>query len=182
MVQYLRMIYTSILPQADSTGGDSMPQRELRKDELFITDGEKLILLSMAEEKYLGWHTTDDGQIVDDIDSNQIEIAYREEDENGFGFGGGEYISRLDIHHMAEGIRKAVQNQEKEFSYSCQDDVFCLKLEYDPNTELFSFTASLVETLSWEYHITITKDNLSLEELDQYIQPFFEWEIMFPAG
>lgn len=158
-----------------------MMQKKTRRDELFIEDETKLIILSMDQEKYLGWHTSDDGQIVDEIDRNQIEIAYREDDEDGFGVGGNEFISTLDIHHMSEGIRRVIWNKEKEFSHSCQDDVFRLHLEFDSNTDSFSFTASLIETLSREYHISITKSNLSLAELDAYIQPFFEWEKMYPV-
>ncbi len=153
---------------------------ERRQDELVIAEGEKFILLSMEKEKYLGWHIDEDGEIVDEIDENQIEICYREDDENGWGVGGGEYFSTADIKAMADCIRSVIYKKQAKASYSCQQDVFRICLEYDSTEDIYSFTAALIETLNWEYHISITKTGLTRSALDEYIQPFFEWEREFP--
>lgn len=76
-----------------------------RTDELIIEDGDKLIILSMEKEKYFGWKTDSDGNDVVEIDRNQIEISYREDDEDGWGAGGDEYFSTCGIKNMADGIR-----------------------------------------------------------------------------
>ena len=38
----------------------------------------------------------------------------------------------------------------------------------------------LAGMLCWEYHISITKNNLTREGLDEYIKPFFIWEKEYP--
>ena len=157
-----------------------MSYKDRRTDELIIEDGEKLIILSMEREKYAGWHTDSDGNIVDEIDRNQIEISYREDDEDGWGIGGDEYFSTYDIKNMADGIRSVIHHKTTAFQYSCQDDIFRLKISFDIQSESFSFSAALLETLCREYHIEIIKDNLTLSALEEYIQPFFEWEKQYP--
>ena len=151
-----------------------------RLDTLEIRDEKKQIILSMEREKYTGWHEDEDGNIIDEIDRNQIEISYREDDEEGWGVGGGEYVTTMDIKNMADCIRSVIYFKEASAEYSCQNDLFRLAISYNAQTEIFSFTAALIETLTREYHITITKDNLSRSALDEYIQPFFEWEQEFP--
>ena len=157
-----------------------MTYKDYRTDELIIEDGEKLIILSMKEEKYTGCHTDSDGDIIDEIDRNQIEISYREEDEEGWGAGGDEYFSTYDIKSMADGIRNVVHHKTNTFQYSCQDNIFRLKISYDTQSESFSFSAALIETLCREYHIEILKNNLTLLALEKYIQPFFKWEKQYP--
>lgn len=158
-----------------------MSYKDRRTDELKIEDGKKLIILSMDKEKYIGWHTDSDGNIVEEVDRNQIEIAYREDDEDGWGIGGDEYFSTYDIKNMADGIRNVIHHKTDAFQYSCQNDIFRVKIGYNIQSELFSFSVALIETLCWEYHIEITKDNLSLSALEEYIQPFFEWEKQYPV-
>ncbi len=155
-----------------------MKQREL--GELIIEDGKKRIILSMDKKKYLGWHTNEAGEIVDKLDDNQIEISYREDDEEGWGAGGDEYFSTYDIKAMADSIRSVILFKQSKADYSCQDDIFRMSIEYNADKECFSFTAAIIETLMREYHISITKTALTRKSLDKYIQPFFEWEKMFP--
>ena len=154
--------------------------RKRRPGELIISEGEKQIILSMDKKKYLGWHVSENGKIIDDIDENQIEICYREEDEDGWGVGGNECFSTTDIKAMADCIRSVIYMSQNEASYSCQKDVFRICIRYNSVDDSFSFTAALVETLTWDYHISITKTNLSRSALDEYIQPFFAWEREFP--
>ncbi len=151
-----------------------------RPDTLEIWDDKRQIILSMEGAKYIGWHEDEDGNIIDELDKNQIEISYREDDEEGWGVGGGEYVTTVDIKNMADCIRSVIYLKEDSAEYSCQNDLFRLAISYDAQNESFSFTAALIETLTWEYHITITKDNLSRNTLDEYIQPFFVWEREFP--
>ncbi len=148
--------------------------------ELIIEDDKRQIILSMDDKKYLGWHEDESGEIIDEIDDNQIEICYREDDEDGWGVGGGEYFSTADIKAMADCIRSVIQLKQTRAEYSCQDDIFRLCIEYDPYNDRFSFTVALIETLMREYHIVITKSGLTRSALDEYIQPFFEWEKEYP--
>ena len=154
--------------------------RKREPAELIIEEGEKQIILSMDEKKHIGWHTGENGEIVPEIDENQIEISYREDDEDGWGVGGDEYVSTVDIKAMADCIRSVIYKKTSNATYSCQNDLFRIRLEYDPIEDVFAFTAALVETLTWDYHITITKAGLTRSALDEYIQPFFEWERLFP--
>ena len=151
-----------------------------RADTLTIYEGEKLIIMAMEDVRYLGWHEDENGEIVDEIDKNQVEISYREDDEEGWGVGSSEFVTTMDIKNMADCIRNVIYFKEASAEYSCQNDLFRLAISYDAKAETFSFTAALIETLTWDYHITITKDNLSRSALDEYIQPFFEWEREFP--
>lgn len=51
-----------------------------------------MIILSMDHKKCIGWHEDKNGELIDEIDDNQIEISYREDDEHGVGIDGSEYI------------------------------------------------------------------------------------------
>ncbi len=154
----------------------------MKKDlgELIIEDDRKQIWISLRGKKYLGWHTDKNGDIVDEIDDNQIEISYREDDEEGWGVGGDEYFSTRDIKSMADAIRNVISFKQPKAEYSCQNDIFRICIEYDADNKSFSLTAALLETLTREYHISITKAALTRQSLDEYIQPFFEWEKMYP--
>ncbi len=156
-------------------------QREKRPDELVVFDAEKLLILSMKGKKYTGWHENEIGGIVDEFDDNLIEISYREDDENGWDVGGDEFISTFDIRAMANCIRNVIFDKEIKSEYHCQGDILRISLVFDPLSEQFSFTVGFIETLMREYHITITKTELTRKQLDEYIQPFFEWERQFPV-
>ena len=55
---------------------------------LYIRDGKKVIEIEMyREQKYV------------------VEFSYYQEDEEGWGSGTDEYLSREDLTNMAEGIR-----------------------------------------------------------------------------
>ena len=149
-------------------------------DELVLRDGVKQIRLSMDHKKYLGWHEDSEGNFIDEFDENQIEICYREDDEEGWSAGGGRYISINDIQAMAESIRDVITMKKPDTEYHCQDDIIRVVLSYDPQSDSFTLTVGLIETLCGEYHITITKPGLSRDALDEYIQPFFEWEKNYP--
>ena len=151
-----------------------------KKDEFFIEDDKKTIYMTLEGEKYVGWHTDDNGNTVDEIDRNQIEFSYHEDDEGGMGAGIDEFISTFDIKNMADGIRRVIYHQADRYHYHCQEDIFWIELSYNEKTGLYSFTAALLETLSREYHITITKEGLTPGCLEKYIHPSFEWEKIYP--
>ena len=77
--------------------------------ELVLTDGKKQIRLSLNGKKYLGWHYDSAGYFIDEYDESQIENCYREDDEEGTGIGGGEYITTNDIQSMAQCIRDEIR-------------------------------------------------------------------------
>lgn len=155
---------------------------EKRSNELLIYDEKNLILISMDHRKIIDLIDNDDGTAtpVFDEKSNQIEYSYREEDEEGWGAGSDLFASTHDIKAMADGIRSVISHQQNRVEYSCQNDYFCIAIEYNEKSDTYSFTASLIETLMGKYHITVTKTKLSMEDLQQYIQPFFIWEKDFP--
>ncbi len=152
-----------------------------RKDELYIEDENKTIHMTLEGEKYLGWHTTPDGKTVDDYDRNLIEFSYYEDDEDGMGAGVDEFITTYDIKNMADGIRNVIFHRTNEFRYYCLDSIFWIEVCYDKNSDTYSFTAALLETLSREYHITITKERLTLSGLEEYTQAMLEWEKRYPV-
>ena len=149
-------------------------------DQLLIKDGIKRIFLSMSRRKCIGCHIGEDGRMVDDLDENQIEICFRQDDEHGWGAGGGEYVSTSDIKAMADCIRGVICMKLARAEYACQKDLFRIILEYDSDKGTYTFTAALINMLTWDYHITITMNDLTKNALDEYIQPFFEWEREFP--
>ena len=153
---------------------------EKEPDELVLLDGVKQIRLSMDHKKYIGWHEDEFNNIIDEYDDDQIEICYREDDEDGTGVGGGEFISTSDIQAMANCIRDVVSMNKAKANYHCQDDVIRLSIQYDARSNTFTFSVGLIETLLREYHITITKRGLSRNALEEYIQPFFIWENEYP--
>ena len=157
-----------------------MKKDSVQPDELYIRDNEKLLLISMERKDYIGSHYGPNNEIVDDFDDNKIEIFYKQADEGGWGSGGGVYFSTYDIKNMADGIRAVTGKTESDFSYSCLDDMFRMELHYNPDTDSYIFTASMMETLLGEYYITVTKDSLTEAGLEKYVQPFFEWEKQYP--
>lgn len=139
-------------------------KREL-KPVLYIRDDKQVIEIEMyREQKYV------------------VEFSYYQEDEEGWGSGTDEYLSREDLTNMAEGIRTIFRRERDSFEYSCSGDIFRLGLSYNPSKDRYTFTAALLETFECEYHITITKDNLTFEELEPYICPFYAWEYWYPVG
>ena len=157
-----------------------MANYEPRKDELCIAEDHKTIHMTLEGEKYVGWHTDSDGNIVDEYDRNLIEFSYYESDEEGWGVGDHEFISTNDIKNLADGIRNVLHHQTDLLRYHCQDDIFWIELSYDNNYDLFSFTAALLETLSRDYHIIISEERLTLSGLEKYIHPLLEWEKKYP--
>ena len=151
-------------------------------DELILCDGKKYIRLSMFQKKTTGCHKDSTGNHIIDYDESQIEISFREDDENGWGGGGGEYIAISDIHEMANCIRDVTLRKKEKSEYQCQNDTMKISLEYYTQSESYTFTVSLLQMFMRNYHISITKTNLSINELDEYIQPFFEWETKFPLS
>lgn len=154
---------------------------EKREDELVLDDGKKQIKLSMLDKKCIGWHQDSEGYIIDEYDDNQIEISYSEDDDEGWGVGDDEYISTNDIRSMAQCIRDVMALKKTKAEYQCQDDIIRISLSYDQQSNRFTITVGLIETLLREYHITITKSGLSRKELNEFAQPFFEWEKEYPV-
>ena len=156
-------------------------QTEKSADELVIFDDERFLRLSMEGKKCTGWHKNENGNIIHEFDDNLIEISYREDDEHGWSAGADEFITTLDIREMANCIRNVIFDKQIHSEYHCLNDILRISLVFDPLSDRFSFTVGFIETLMYEYHITITKAELTQEELDEYIQPFFEWEHQFPV-
>ena len=95
---------------------------------LYIRDGKKVIEIEMyREQKYV------------------VEFSYYQEDEEGWGSGTDEYLSREDLTNMAEGIRTIFRRERDSFEYSCSADIFRLGLSYNPNEDRYTFTAALKE-------------------------------------
>lgn len=158
-----------------------MKKYKPEKGEFHIEDEHKEILLTMDNVMYIGRHINNDGESVNEFNRNQIECSYREVDEGDWGIGCNEYLSTADLKSMADGIRSVIYKQAERFTYSCQDDFFCIELQYDHCSESYSFTAAILDTFLRENHIAITKNSLSYAQLEEYILPFFEWEKQYPT-
>ncbi len=160
--------------------GTYMKQYKPSLSTFVIEDGNKQIMLDMEAEQYIGYHIDDNGKRISEYDRNQIECSYKEADEECWGVGCNEFFSTSDLKNMADGIRSVIHCQTDTFTYSSQDDFFHIALQYDCKDESYSFTAAILDTLVRESYVTITKNNLSYAQLEEYIQSFFEWEKQFP--
>ena len=54
---------------------------------------------------------------------NIIELSYRQEDESGWGAGGGEYITAQDIAAVSKGVQQIFKRERGQFSYNCLDEI-----------------------------------------------------------
>ena len=149
-------------------------------DELVIWDEKNQIIFHPYILDYLGGDWEGD-YWVDTFDGNRIEISFREDEEDGWGVGGDEYITTADIKAMGDCIRGVINKETPAAKYSCLDDIFRLELSYHAENDTYTFTVALLEFLIRDHHIAVTKIGLSREELDEYISPFFIWEQKFPV-
>ncbi len=157
--------------------------RTKEPDELVIWNDENQIIFQLTEPKHVKSYEDEDEDFefwVIETDGNQIEVSYRYDEKEGWGVGGSEYVSTLDVKEMADCIRSVINKEKKKVRYVCQEDLFWIEISYNAKDDTYSFTASMLETLMRDHHITITKDRLSREELDEYIGPFFIWEEKYP--
>ena len=156
-------------------------KRNRRPDELFMSDEDKDFVLSMTEGPGCIVVRDTDGKNINAYDDNQIEVAFSQEDENGWGAGGGGNVTTQDLKAMADCIREVTTaGYSTSRKYSCQKDIFKMEISYDADTDRYTFTGALIEMLCWEYHICITKTDLTRAALDEYIEPFFVWEKEHP--
>lgn len=111
---------------------------------------------------------------------NVLELSYRQEDEEGWGAGGGEYITTQDIAAISNGVQQIIRKETPQFSYSCLNEI--IKINVDINTNsLVDFNFLMIETLCREYYITITMSNLTFEEFAEKTKVFIKWERQFPT-
>ena len=150
-------------------------------DCLVMSEGEKYFLLSMADGPGIIVIRDTDGQNIHAYDDNQVETSFSQNDEGGWGAGQGGNVTTKDLKAMADCIRDVIWGRSACRKYSCQNDVFKMEISYDADTDSYTFTGALIEMLMWEYHISITKTNLTREGLDEYIEPFFIWEKEHPV-
>jgi hypothetical protein len=146
-----------------------------------MSEGEKYFSLSMSEGPGDIVIRDTDGKNVCAYDDNQVETLFSQSDEGGWGAGGGGNVTTKDLKAMADCIRDVIYGYSTSRKYSCQKDVFKMEISYDADTDRYTFTGALIEMLCWEYHISITKTNLTRAGLDEYIEPFFIWEKEHPV-
>ena len=156
---------------------------EARRDPdcLVMSEGEKRFSLSMNDGPGEILIRDTDGKNIHAYDDNQVEFAFSQNDEGGWGFGEGGNVTTKDLKAMADCIRDVVGGYSICRKYSCQNDVFKMEISYEADTDSYTFTGALIEMLCWEYHISITKTNLTRAGLDEYIEPFFIWEKEHPV-
>ena len=150
------------------------------ENKFYIKDSEKNILIEMEQKKYLGWHHDAEGTIIDEEDDNLIEFFYGQTDDGGSGCGDGVYISTVDIKGIADCIRSVINQRESFSEYHTSNDLIRISIGYNAENDRYTFGIAMLEMLCGEYHITITKDDLTISELNAYIDPFFEWEKQYP--
>ena len=152
-------------------------------DELVIWNDENQIIFHLTEPKYVKSYEDEDEDYefwVTETDGNQIEVSYRYDEKEGWGIGGSEYVSTRDVKEMADCIRSVINKEQPAAKYVCQDDLLRIEISYSAADDTYSFAASMLETLMRDHHITVTKDRLSREQLEEYIRPFFIWEKKYP--
>ncbi len=111
---------------------------------------------------------------------NVLELSYYQEDEDGWGFGGGEYITTQDLAEISHGIQQILKKEFNQFAYSCLDEIIKISIDVKANG-LLDFTVSMIETLCRESYITFTMNNLTFEEFAEKTKIFIEWERQFPT-
>ena len=155
---------------------------ESRRDPycLVMSEGKKRFSLSMTDGPGEILIRDADGKNIHAYDDNQVEFAFSQSDEEGWGCGCEDNVSTRDLNAMADCIRDVIEGYSRCRQYKCQKDLFKIEISYDPVTDRYTFTGALIEMLMREYHISITKNNLTREDLDEYIEPFFIWEKEHP--
>jgi len=142
------------------------------EDDFVMEDGDKYICFEPDRRELWGDNTENN--------INVLELSYRQEDENGWGAGGGVYITTQDISEISHGIQQILKKELDQFTYSCFHETIKISIDVKTNG-LLDFTVSMIETLSREYYITITMRNLTLEEFAEKTKAFIEWEKQFPT-
>ena len=156
---------------------------ETRKDPdcLVMSEGDKRFSISMIDGPGEIQIRDIYGKNIHAYDDNQVEFSFSQNDEGGWGCGSGDNVSTRDLRAMADCIRDVIWGHSVYRKYSCQNDVFKIEISYEADTDSYTFTGALVEMLMREYHISITKTNLTRADLDEYIEPFFIWEKEHPV-
>lgn len=156
---------------------------ETKKDPdcLVMSEGDKSFSISMTDDPVEILIQDTNGGYLRTYDDNQVEFFFSQNDERGWGFGCEEHVSTRDLKEMADCIRDVIWGRSVCRKYSCRNDVFKIEISYDADTDSYTFTGALVEMLMREYHISITKTNLTRAGLDEYIEPFFIWEKEHPV-
>lgn len=111
---------------------------------------------------------------------NIIELSYRQEDESGWGAGGGEYITAQDIAAVSKGVQQIFKRERGQFSYNCLNEIIKIDVIVKEN-DLITLKFSMIETLCREYYIIIEFNDLSFEEFANKTNIFTEWERKFPV-
>lgn len=148
-------------------------------DEFRIYDDTKQLVLSLYGFKAIE-NTEDEDDYVVVYDVNQIEMHFRQDDGDFWGAGGGDYLSTQDIWSMGQCIRNVIFNKKDSDEYTCQKDLFRIALSRDQESDTYTFTASMLNLLGRDNHITITKAGLTRDALDEYITPFLLWPKYMP--
>ncbi len=143
-------------------------------DEFRIFDDTKQIVLSLYGFKDVENYEDGDGYVVV-YDVNQIEMHFRQDDGDFWGAGGGDYLSTRDIRNMSECIRNVIFDKKNSDEYTCQQDLFRIALSHEQDSNTYTFTASMMNLLGRDEHITVTKTGLTREALNEYITPFLIW-------
>jgi len=145
-------------------------------DHFIIEADDKCICFKPGERDLWGNNHRDNTE----NNINVLELSYRQADKNGWGVGGGEYITTQDIVEISHGIQQVLKKEFNQFAYSCLDEIIKISIDVKTNG-LIDFTISMIETLCREYYITITMNNLTFEEFAEKTKNFIEWEKQFPT-
>ena len=146
------------------------------EDEFIIESDDKYICFKPEDRELWGDNHRDNAE----NNINILELCYRQEDKDGWGAGGGEYITTQDISEISHGIQRVLKKELNQFTYSCLDEIIKISIDVKTNGVL-DFTFSMIETLCREYYITITINNLTFEEFAEKTKNFIEWEKQFPT-
>ncbi len=149
----------------------------MNTDDHFTIESEDKYIRFMPDKRDL-WGNNHRRNTENNI--NILELSYRQEDGEGWGAGGGEYITTQDILAISTGIQRVLKKETRQFTYGCLDEVIKIRVDVK-ESGLIAFTFSMIETLCREHYITITMDNLTFEEFENKTKIFIEWEKQFPT-
>ena len=101
-------------------------------DCLVMSEGEKRFSLSMNDGPGEILIRDTDGKNIHAYDDNQVEFAFSQNDEGGWGCGCEDNVSTRDLRAMADCIREVTTaGYSTSRKYSCQKDISFVTIFYD---------------------------------------------------
>lgn len=116
-----------------------------------------------------------------DVDINRLEVHYRQEDKEGWGAGGYEYINAQDITAISCGFHSVMESNTESIDYTCQEGLFKIHLFFRQAELTWIITLSMLKTLERNYYIDVSNNHAAPDEIKAYMEVFDQWAHAFPV-